>query len=107
MIHKVLGDLHRALAVTGDPDVETLQTEGEIEGVLGALDRAEIPHQLACGLGDEGCFSEGLGVDQAMVGRIWGTKTGIFVSMGIPVEVAAVHQRSSHGDPVAIHVFGG
>ena len=107
MVHQVLGYLLGALAVAGDPDMEALQAEVEIEGVLRALDRAEIPHQLACGLGDEGRLSKCLGVDQSVVGRVGGAKTGIFISVGVPVEVAAVHQRSSYGHPMTVHVFCG
>ena len=61
------GHLQRALAVALHPDVQALETEIEVEGVLRALDGAEIPHQLRGRLGDVGKFAELFGEGDAVV----------------------------------------
>ena len=107
MILKIFRYLHGALAVPGYADVQALETQVKIECVLRALDRAEIPHQLARGLGDESQFPESFSIYQAVVGRVRRTESGVLVSMGFPIKITTVHQGSSHGDTMAVHVFCG
>ncbi len=88
--------------------MEALQPQVQDKGVLGALDGAEIPHELGGAFGDEGpLLPELLRVGDAVVAVVRGAQTGIFVRVGHPVEPAAVHDGSAHRRAVAVHVLGG
>ena len=88
------------------PHAQGLEAEVEVEGVLRALDGAQVAHQLARGLGDIGQFAEFLRVGQTVIGRVGRGQPGEFLRMGLPVEVAAVHDGSADGGAVAVHVLG-
>ena len=96
-----------ALAVPADSQVQGLQTQVQVEGVLGALGAAEVPHQMGHGLGDVGRLAKLLGIGKAVVGGVGGGEAGEFVGILVPGEVAAVHQGTAHGDAVAVDVLGG
>ena len=96
MAVQIFSNLEGTAGVALHPEVKGLQSEAEVEGILRALDRAEIPHQLAGCLGDVGEFPELPGVGESMVGRVRSGESGELVRVGFPVEVAAVHDRTAH-----------
>ena len=102
------GHRQAVLTVAGHADVEALQAHVQVEGVLGGLDGAQVPHQLGGALGDEGALlAELFGVGDAVIAVVGGGEAGELVSVGHPVEVAAVHDGAAHGHAVAVHVLGG
>ena len=104
---EVFGHLLCVTAMLGHTQVQGLQAEVQQEGVHRALDAAQVAHQLGCGFGDVGHLAESLRVGQAVVGLIGRTQAGELVGMGIPVEVAAVHNAAAYAGGVSVHVFSG
>ncbi|CAN4040231.1 HTH-type transcriptional regulator immR, partial [Dysosmobacter welbionis] len=96
------------LTVAGHAHMEALQPQVQIEGVLGGLDGAEVPHQLGGALGDEGALpAELLRVGDAVVAVVRGAEAGELVRVGHPVELAGVHDGAAYRRAVAVHVLGG
>ena len=104
-------ELRHRLAVLAMPrhaNVQALEAEVQVERVLRRLDAAEVAHELRGRLGDVGAgLAELLGVDHTVVGLVGRREAGILVRVGIPVEVAGIHDGSAHGGAVAVHVLGG
>ena len=96
-----------AAAVARHPQVQGLQAQVQVKGVLGALGAAQVPHQMGDGLGDKRGFSKLLGVGEAVVGGIRRGEAGEFVGVLFPGEVAAVHYGSAYAGAVSVNVFGG
>ena len=95
-----------ALADVLHADGERLDAKVQIEGVLRALNGAEVAHQLAGGLGDVGELAEFLRIGQAVVGLVRGRQAGEFLGVGFPVEVAAVNDGAADRGAVAVEVLG-
>ena len=105
---QVAGHRQGVLTVAGHPHVETLQPQVQQKGVLGGLDRAEIPHELGGTFGDESpSQTEFLGVGDAVVAVVGGAQAGEFFLVGHPVKPATVHDTAAHTGPVAVHILGG
>ena len=58
--------------MAGDPQVQALQSHIQQECLVGALHRAQIPHQLHHRLGDVGALAECLGVGNAVIAVVRG-----------------------------------
>ncbi len=88
--------------------MQTFQTQIEQEGILGALGRAKIAHELHGGFGDK-CtfFAKALGIGYAMIAIIGRAETRELVLACIPIEASAVHNATANPCAVTIHVFGG
>ena len=96
------------LTVAGHPHMQAFQPQVEHVGAHGALDTAQVAHQLGRRLGDESpLFAKALGVGDAVVALVRGGQAGEFVGVGHPVELAAVHDGAAHAAAVAVHVLGG
>ena len=107
MIFQEFGHLLSVLAVAGHPQMQRLQTHVGEKCVHGGLAGSHIAHQLRRSLLDKCQLSEFLGIDNSMIGFVRGGQSRIFVRMGFPVEIAAVHNAAAHGHGMAVHVFGG
>ena len=96
------------LTVPRHAHVEAFQAQVQVEGVLGGLDGAQVPHELGGALGDEGALlAEAPGIGDAVVAVVGGAQAGEFVGVGHPVEASAVHDGAPHRYAVAVHVLGG
>ena len=84
-----------------------LQSEVQVEGVLRALDAAEVPHQVRTDLGDIGGASEGFGIDESVITFIGFAQAGELVGIVVPREIAAVHDGAAHGRAMTVHILGG
>ena len=108
MLLKELRHLLGVFTVALHADVETFQPQTQVIGVLGSLNRAEIPHQLGGGLGDVGPLqTEALRVGDAVVALIRRTQAGELVGVLCPVKPAGIHNAAADGAGVAVHVLGG
>ena len=97
--------LQGILAMLRHTQVQSLQAQVEQKRILRRLDRAQVAHQLAGGLGDIGHLPKGLRVGQAVVRGIRLAKAGELVGMGLPIEVAAIYDATAYAGRMAIHVF--
>ena len=100
-----LRHLPRRLADVLHPDGEGLDAEVQVKGVLGALDGAQVAHQLAGGLGDVGQFSEFLRIGEPVIGLVRGRQPGELLRVRLPVEVAAVDDGAADRGAVAVQVL--
>ena len=67
-----LGYAKAVLGMACHAQVEALQPQIDEEGILRGLDGAQVPHELGCGLGDEGSLQpEVLSVDDTVIALIW------------------------------------
>ena len=88
--------------------MQALQTEIQIERVLGRLDGAEVAHQLGGALGNEGAFlAELLSIGDAVIAVVGGAEAGELVGVSHPVKLAGIDDGTAHGNAVAVHVLGG
>ena len=102
------GRLHGVAAVHGHTAGQRLEAQIQKIGVHRRLDRAEIAHQLCCGLGDEcAALSELLRVGDSVIGFIRSGETRELVRMGHPVEVSAVYDGAADRRVMSVHVLGG
>ena len=89
-------------------DMQTFQTQIQIECVLRRLDGAKVAHQLGGTLGNESPLqTEFFGISNAMIAVIGSGETGELLGMGKPVELTGVDNGAAHGNAVAVHVLGG
>ena len=108
MALQVFGDGLGVGAVLLHAEGQAFQTQIQDVSHLGGLDAAEVPHQLGGALGDKrAAEAEAFGVGDAVIAVIGGSQAGELVGVGIPVELAAVHDAAAHGGSVAVHVLGG
>ena len=107
VIVEEFGNFLRILTMAGHTEMECFKSQIEKEGIHGSGNAAKVAHQLSNELGRKGHLSESLCVCQAVVGVVGGAKAGVFVGMGVPVEIAAVHNNSANLGGVAVHIFGG
>ena len=101
------GHLQGALAVAADPQVQGLQAQMQVKGVLGALGAAQVPHQMGDDLGNVGRLAELFGIGEPVIGLVRGGEAGEFVGMAVPGEVAAVHDGPAYAHALSVYVFGG
>ena len=101
------GHLQGTLAVAPDAQVQGLQAQVQVEGVLRALGRAQVPHQVGGGLHDIGRLAEAFGIGEAVVGGIGRGEAGEAFGVGFPWEVPAVHHGAAHAHAMSVDVFGG
>ena len=105
---EVLGHCLGILAVLFHPQGQGLQPDVQQEAVMGGGDGAQVPHELDGGLGDVGPLqTEALGVGDPVVALVRGGQAGELVGIGVPVEVAAVHDGAAHREGMAVHILGG
>ena len=86
--------------------MQRLQAEVQVERVLRTLRGAQVTHQVRHGLRDIRRLAELLGIGESMVGLIRRREAGELVRMGLPVEIAAVHQAAADSRSVAIDILG-
>ncbi len=99
------GDLHCAEVVALHSHCESLEAKADIEGVLGTLNCAKIPHQLTCSLGDVCEFAEFLGINYSVISRVGSAQSGEFVCVGGPVKIAAVHDCTSYRNSLTVNIL--
>ena len=108
MAFKELCHSHAVGAVALHPHMQAFQTEVQHVGVHGRLHGAKVTHQLRGSLGDKGTlFAETLGVGDAVVAVVRGAQAGELLSVGHPVELAAVHDGTAQHRAMTVHVLGG
>ena len=108
MTGQELGHSLSVLAVALHAHMQAFQAQAQQEGVLGALDGTEVPHQLGGCLGDEGAAeAELLRIGYAVIAFIRRGETGELVRVLFPVEFTAVHDGAAYTAAVAVHVLGG
>ena len=83
------------------------QSVVEQESVLRTLAAAQIAHELCHGLHEVARCTEGFGINQTVIAFVGRAKTGEFVGMRHPVELAAVDDTAADGCSLAVHVFSG
>ena len=89
------------------PQVERFQSVVEQECVLRTLAAAQIAHELCHGLHDVARRTESFGINQAVIAFVGRAKTGEFIGMRHPVELAAVDDTAADCRGLAVHVFSG
>ena len=87
-------------------EVEGFQTEVEEESVLRCRNRTEVTHQLSNELGHVSHLAKRLGISQTVIALIWRGQTWELVSVGIPIEVAAIDHTSTYLGCMPIHILG-
>ncbi len=94
------------LGVPLHPQVQRLEPQVDIEGILRRLHTAKVPHELGRGFGDIGAtLTEFFGVHHPVVAFVGCGQAGEAVILR-PVEVSAVNDRPADARPVSVHVFG-
>ena len=105
---EILGHRLGVLTVLLHPQGKGLQPDVQQEAVVGGGNGAQVPHELDGGLGDVGPLqTEALGVGDSVIALIRGGQAGELVGVGVPVELAAVHDGAAYGEGVAVHILGG
>ena len=106
MLLKMLGDGEGILGVALEAEVERLNPLQKQEGVEWREGGAGVAQPLHAGFEDEGQRTEGLGVGEAMVGRI-GLGELLEAAGSGPVEFAGVDNDAADGGAVAAEKLGG
>ena len=108
MIVEELGDGLAVFTVLTHAEGQALQTQIQVVGTLGALHRAQIPHELGGALGDECALqAKPLGVGHTVIAVIGGAQAGELVRVFGPVKFAGIHDAAAHSGGVAVHILGG
>ena len=76
------------------------------EGIHGAQGRTGVTQRCHSGTADEGGFTEGFGIDHAVVGRIRLIQYPETRLVFSPGEFPGIHNYPGHGVAVPAHVFG-
>ena len=83
------------------------QSDIQKEAVIRRRDGTKISHKLRGCFGDIGFFSKLLCVHNSVIRLVRLGKTVVFVTVGFPVKVSAVNDRTSYLKSVTIHIFCG
>ena len=95
------------LAMLRHAQMESLQPEVEDKRVHRCRNRAQVAHQLGhefCGVAH---FPERLHIGQSVIALVGRAKSGEFLCLCHPVEIAAVDHHAAHLARSSVHVFGG
>ena len=106
MLGKVFDDLERILRVALDAQRQRLDSLQEDPRVERADGRSGVAQDDGTDARHEGGGAGHVGEDGAVIARIRFGERGIFVGVGFPVELAAVHDHAAEGAAVAADELG-